>query len=124
VLTESVWADACKILESGDRLGAAGMFGAALFVDRAIYANADPATRAKADAVVAAGKQERAMSFIELIAGAVGAHFGLDRTEVEARAGAAARKAASPTSRASAARRPSKRKTKGASHRHPRAADR
>ena len=68
-----------------------------------------PATRAQTDAVVAAGKQERALAFIELIAGAVGAHFGLDRTEVEARAGAAARKAAS-TTRATAARRPGKRK--------------
>ena len=66
------------------------MFRTALFLDRFIYANADVATRAKTDAVVAAGKQERAMAFIEMIAGAVGTHFGLNRAEVEARAGAAA----------------------------------
>jgi len=109
-LTEAAWRDACNILESGDWLGAAGMFGTALFIDRFIYANADAAARAKTDAVVAAGKQERAMAFIEMIAGAVGTYFGLNRAEVEARAGAAARKAASTTSRAAVARRPGKRK--------------
>jgi hypothetical protein len=74
-LIESAWRDARKILESGDWLGAAGMFGTALFLGRVIYANADVAARAKTDAVLAAGKQERAMAFIEMIAGAVGTHF-------------------------------------------------
>jgi curved DNA-binding protein CbpA len=116
-LTESVWRDACKTLDSGDWLGAAGMLGAALFLDRLIYTNADDAARAKTDAVVAAGNQERAKAFTETITRAVKAHFGLDRTEAAARAGAAAHKGASTTSRATAARRPGKRNTQGASHR-------
>jgi RNA polymerase sigma-70 factor, ECF subfamily len=68
------------------------MLGTALFLDRALYETADPAQRAEADAELAARKRERALTFIQNIAGALDAHFGLDIADAVSRASAAARK--------------------------------
>jgi hypothetical protein len=114
VVSEYAWDDVCKVFGSGDWLGAVGLLGTALFVDRAIHESADAAQLAALDVAVAAKQRERAMAFIETVAGALGAHFGLDRTDVAIRAGAAARKAASTTARASAASRQGKARNNGA----------
>lgn len=110
IVTEYTWDDVCKVVASGDWLGAIGLLGTALFVDRAIHQQANAAELATLDAAVAENQRERAITFIENVAGAIGAHFGLDRDEVAARAGAAARAAKSPTARPAAAPKRKKRR--------------
>jgi hypothetical protein len=115
VVSEYAWDDVCKVFRSGDWLGAVGLFGTALFVDHAVQQSADPEQLAKLDAALAAKQRERAIEFIETIAGAIGAHFGLDGAEAAVRAGTAARNAAATTARAGASRRRSTRRRNGAS---------
>lgn len=110
IVTEYTWDDVCKVVASGDWLGAIGLLGTALFVDRAIHQRANAAELATLDAAVAEKQRERAITFIENVAGAIGAHFGLDRNEVATRAGAAARAAKSPTARPAAAPKRKKRR--------------
>ncbi|HEX7940395.1 MAG TPA: J domain-containing protein [Gemmatimonadaceae bacterium] len=110
IVTEYTWDDVCKVVASGDWLGAIGLLGTALFVDRAIHQQANAAELATLDAAVAENQRERAITFIENVAGAIGAHFSLDRNEVAARAGAAARAARSPTVRPAAAPKRKKRR--------------
>lgn len=110
IVTEYTWDDVCKVVASGDWLGAIGLLGTALFVDRAIHQQANAAELATLDAAVAENQRERAITFIENVAGAIGAHFGLDRNEVAARAGAAARAAKSHTARPAAAPKRKKRR--------------
>jgi curved DNA-binding protein CbpA len=98
IVSGYAWDDVCKVVGSGDWLGAIGLLGTALFVDRAIHQQANAAELATLDAAVAEKRRERAIAFIEQVAGALGAHFGLDRNEVAARAGAAARAVASSAS--------------------------
>ena len=110
IVTEYTWDDVCKVVASGDWLGAIGLLGTALFVDRAIHQQASAAELATLDTAVAENQRERAITFTENVAGAIGAHFGLDRNEVAARAGAAARAAKSPTARPAAAPKRKKRR--------------
>jgi curved DNA-binding protein CbpA len=110
IVAEYTWDDVCKVVASGDWLGAIGLLGTALFVDRAIHQQANAAELATLDAAVAEKQRERAITFIENVAGAIGAHFGLDRNEVVARAGAAARATKSTTAHPAAAPKRKKRR--------------
>jgi curved DNA-binding protein CbpA len=97
LVSDYTWGDVQKTFASGDWLGAVGMLGTARFLDRALHETADPARRAEADAELAARQRERAMTFLERVAGALDAHFGLNIAEAVSRASAEGRKAASPT---------------------------
>jgi hypothetical protein len=114
VVCDYVWDDVRKVFGAGDWLGAVGLLGTALFVDRAIHENADAAHRAALDAAVAAKQRERAMAIIDTVASAIGTHFGLNRADVAARAGTTPRKAASNTTPSDAAGHQGKRRRKGA----------
>jgi curved DNA-binding protein CbpA len=110
VVSEYAWDDIRKVFRSGNWLGAVGLFGAALFVDHAIRQTADPEQLAKLDAALNAKRRERATELLQ----AIESYFRLNGAAVTARAGKAARNAASTTPRAGASRRRGTRRRNGA----------
>lgn len=86
IVSEFAWEDIAKVLWSGDVLGAVGLLGAALFVDRAIQQSADPDQLAAVEALTAERQRERLRSLVEALAGRFGIQAG-GATAPPARAG-------------------------------------
>lgn len=106
-VSELAWEGVAKGLWSGDVLGAVGLLGTALFVDRTIQQSAGPDQLAAMEAFTAERQRERLRSLVETLAGRLGVQLGGEAAPHARAAGrSATTAAASATASTGAPKRP------------------